>query len=117
MDKQFWFKGFGSTGCKYCYSDPGCESVSHSRAECSANGFANADAPENDTRAPHFGVHQFGFRGPRVTLSENTVVGLAYGYAVIPSLSSDLAGVWRLRDNAAAQVSFPYVFGTGVQVI
>ena len=78
---------------------------------------ANADAPENDTRAPHFGVHQFGFRGPRVTLSENTVVGLAYGYAVIPSLSSDLAGVWRLRDNAAAQVSFPYVFGTGVQVI
>lgn len=70
-----------------------------------------------DDLTPHFGVHQFGFRGPRITISENTVTALRFGYAVIPTLANGVSGIWRLRDNATSQVISPYVTGNGVDVI
>lgn len=69
-----------------------------------------------DVAYPHFGVFQFGFRGPRLTITENSASALGYGFAVMPGLSDILRGTWRLRDNAPWTCSHAYAVGSGVQV-
>lgn len=70
-----------------------------------------------DVPKPHFGVYQFGHRGPRLTIGENTVAGLHHGYVVIPTIDPAAGvGVWRLRDNGIAGVERPYVVASDVEV-
>jgi hypothetical protein len=66
---------------------------------------------------PQFGVFQFGFRGPGLTVCENTVSALFHGYAVTPALSDALAGAWRLRDNAAQGCIRNYVVVSGLEIL
>ncbi len=65
---------------------------------------------------PHFAMHQYGYRGSHLTWSENMVDGLYYGYAVLPNISDNLSGTWRLRDNSAENVTAPYAVVGGVDV-
>lgn len=83
----------------------------------SRNDISSVNTSNTDDSSPHFGVHQFGFRGPRITISENTVTALRFGYAVIPTLDDGVSGIWRLRDNATSQVISAYVTANGVFVI
>ncbi len=66
---------------------------------------------------PHFGIYQYGYRGPRLTATENTVTNLHNGFAIIPTLFDDLSGIWRLRDNATPGCANTFVLGSGVQVL
>ncbi len=74
-------------------------------------------SPDPDIATPQFGIFQFGYRGPRLTITENTVSRLFHGYVVAPELSDDIFGIWRLRDNATDNVERPYVYASGVSVI
>ncbi len=64
--------------------------------------------------APHFGICQFGWRGPLLMISENQVGGMENGIAVIPGLSDAQSGIWRLRDNAAQRTHRAYILAPGV---
>lgn len=66
--------------------------------------------------APHFGICQFGWRGPLLAISENQVGGMDNGIAVIPALSDAQTGIWRLRDNAALRTRRAYVLAPGVSL-
>ena len=90
------------------------ENVSVGENDISA---ASGILPDPDRVTPHFGVFQFGYRGSRLTMTENSVTNLYHGFAVIPDLADQLSGIWRLRDNAAAGCPRNYVFATGVEVI
>lgn len=70
-----------------------------------------------DPVAPHFGICQFGWRGPLLTMTENNVAGMDNGIAVIPGLIDAPRGLWRLRDNAAFRTRRAYVTAAGVDVI
>lgn len=88
------------------------------RATLGQNSVSMADASfRSDTVAPHFGICQFGWRGPLLMVSENHVTGMENGIAVIPGLAEDLRGIWRLRDNAALRTRRAYVVASGVEVI
>ncbi len=73
--------------------------------------------PDPKSIAPHFGVYQFGYRGSRLTATENTVTNLFHGYAVIPELFEQVQGIWRVRDNAAPGCVRHYVVASQVSVI
>ncbi len=82
------------------------------------NDISGGDRPSNpDLIMPQFGVYQFGYRGPRFTVSENTVRNLCHGYAVVPELYEEGTGLWRLRDNAAQGSARPFAVATGVEVL
>ena len=78
---------------------------------------ASEFTPAPKIPTPQFGLFQFGYRGPRLTVTENTVTRLFHGYVVAPDLFDDIAGIWRLRDNATQGVIQPYVYALGVSVI
>lgn len=67
--------------------------------------------------APHFGICQFGWRGPLLTVAENNVAGMDNGIAVIPGLVDAPHGIWRLRDNAVFRTRRAYVTAPGVEVL
>jgi hypothetical protein len=69
-----------------------------------------------DRPAPHFGLYQYGYRGARMTVTENSASALWHGYVVAPSISDNVTGIWRLRDNSARGCNRPYVLASGVQV-
>ena len=77
----------------------------------------DARPPNPKIPRPHFGVYQYGYRGARLTATENTVTNLFHGFAIIPELSDILGGVWRLRDNATPGCAIHTVLASGVQVI
>ncbi len=71
--------------------------------------------PQSDNQPrPHFGIYQFGYRGPRMIMSENTVRDLYNGYAVLPTLDGSQRGVWRLRDNGSSNCLREAVLATDV---
>lgn len=76
------------------------------RMQAKANVIEGQSGPIGDLARPHFGMYQFGWRGPHLTWSENAVTGIHTGYAVLPKL--DLPGLWRLRDNSADNVVREY---------
>lgn len=66
---------------------------------------------------PHFGLYQHGYRGTRLTISENSARLLFHGFAVVPYLDpQEGVGIWRLRDNGARSCVRPYIAATDVQV-
>ncbi|MCQ0091208.1 DUF6519 domain-containing protein [Roseovarius sp. M141] len=73
--------------------------------------------PNSKVIMPHFGLYQYGYRGPRFTVTENTVTNLYHGYAVVPELYDDVTGIWRLRDNATQGCPRPFAVATGVEVL
>ncbi|MEE4109666.1 MAG: DUF6519 domain-containing protein [Halieaceae bacterium] len=81
------------------------------------NDISGGAAPNGKLPRPHFGVYQYGYRGPRLTVTENTVTNLFHGFAIIPEISDALTGIWRLRDNATPGCARPTVLASGVQVI
>ncbi|MEM8957352.1 MAG: DUF6519 domain-containing protein [Pseudomonadota bacterium] len=65
-------------------------------------------APSPDRAVPQFGVYQYGWRGPRLTMSANSVTNLHFGFAVLPDIKPSSPGVWRLLHNATRGVVRPY---------
>ncbi|WP_341368395.1 DUF6519 domain-containing protein [Yoonia sp. BS5-3] len=77
-----------------------------------------AQSTPNDNPMPHFGLYQHGYRGTRLTISENSARRLYHGFAVVPAIDpQDGLGVYRLRDNGARSCVRPYVVAVNVQVI
>lgn len=70
-----------------------------------------------DNLRPHFGVYQHGYRGTRLTISENSVRALYHGFVVVPAVDPSAgSGIWRLRDNGARSCPQPYIVAPGVGV-
>lgn len=86
------------------------------RASIGQNSVTAPDSFRAESVAPHFGICQFGWRGPLLTVSENNVAGMENGIAVIPSLGDAARGIWRLRDNAVFRTRRAYVTAPGVDV-
>lgn len=80
------------------------------------NDITGETPPKPEFSVPQFGIHQYGHRGPRLTMTENTVTDLFAGFAVIPELMEKLFGIWRLRDNAAPGCFLPFVVVPQVDV-
>lgn len=73
---------------------------------------------DQDNVRPHFGLYQHGYRGTRLTISENTARLLYHGFVVVPAVDpSEGVGIWRLRDNGARGCVRPYVVASDVDVI
>ena len=86
------------------------------RASIGQNSVTAPDSLRTESVAPHFGICQFGWRGPLLTLCENNVAGMDNGIAVIPGLVDAAQGIWRLRDNAVFRTRRAYVTAPGVEV-
>ena len=66
---------------------------------------------------PQFGFYQYGWRGPRLTVSANSVSGVHFGFAVLPDIEPSDPGVWRLLHNATRGVIRPYAVTGNVTVL
>lgn len=62
---------------------------------------------------PHFGLHQYGWRGPLLSWQANVVEHCGRGYLVAPDLSVD-GRRWVLRDNAAEACDEDRLLARGV---
>jgi hypothetical protein len=78
----------------------------------------NGQSANSDTPLPHYGMRQYGWRGPHLTWTENTVRNLGYGFSVGPELkTTGQHRIWRLRDNSADMVATCINPGTPVDVV
>lgn len=66
---------------------------------------------------PQVGIHQYGWRGPRVTVMANTISHLTYGIALLPDLGLRLPGVWRAAFNGTENVLAPFVTDNHVTLL
>jgi hypothetical protein len=71
-----------------------------------------------DRPRPHFGLYQHGYRGARLTVTENTARSFHTGFAIVPAGidPSGGVGIWRLRDNAPRACIRPYAVAPDVMV-
>lgn len=65
---------------------------------------------------PHQGMAQYGWRGPHLTWTENTVRSMPTGYVVAPNFDGSSPNkVWRLRDNSGDDVGLIHLLATEVE--
>ncbi|SLN59695.1 hypothetical protein ROA7450_03092 [Roseovarius albus] len=72
---------------------------------------------DDDRPQPHFGLYQHGYRGARLTITENTARSFYHGFAVVPTIDPvGGVGIWRLRDNATRNCARPYALASDIEV-
>jgi hypothetical protein len=86
------------------------------RQVVSENEVSGGTLAETEHNPPHFGIYQYGWRGPHLLWSANVVSDVFHGLVVMPQLR-EAQGLWRLRDNAAPNTVLSFVYDSRVEVL